>query len=165
VSVRSPRRGLASIATVAVLAAAAVLAAGPHGERPARSGTPPLGRPIRADGPHAATSSPSAAPLTVLQASEAFAAGYAALLRGGEPAAALPYASPSLRARLSLLYPQVPAGSRSSAQLTGVRVGAVGRATATSSAVIEDRGAINALTMRLARRAGGWVVVDLAETG
>ncbi len=31
--------------------------------------------------------------------------------------------------------------------------------------MIEDGGAIDPLTMRLARRAGGWIVVDLAETG
>jgi hypothetical protein len=161
----SPRR-LAAIATAAILAAAALAAARAGDQRHAPP-TQLLGRPIRAGTPPATASSPSAAPVTVLEASEAFAASYVAFLRGREPAAAVPYASGSLRARLAQLHPQLPAAAIawSNPRLTSVRVDTTRRATAISTAVIEDGEAIDPLTMRLARRAHGWIVIDLAETG
>ena len=155
-----------AILSVAILATGALAALGPgHARRTLTS--PVLGRPMGAAAPRRAVSSPSPPPRTVLLASEAFAAGYAAFLTGREPAAAVPYASGSLRARLALLAPLIPAGaiSASSPRVTSVRVSAAGHWSATSSAMIEDGGAIDPLTMRLARQPGGWTVVDLAETG
>lgn len=165
--VPAPRpRALGAILAVVILATVTLAALGPGRARHTLT-SPLLGRPIRAAAPRQAASSLSTPPRTVLQASDAFAAGYAAFLAGREPAAAVPSASGSLRARLALLSPRIPAGaiSASSPRVTSVRVSAADHWSATSTAVIEDGAAIDPLTLRLARDASGWTVVDLAETG
>jgi hypothetical protein len=161
----TPRR-LGVIGALAILTATgAILAAtstGGRGHAPRAA----LGRSIETAGPRTAAVAPPMS-RTALRTSEAFAGGYLAFIYGRAPAAAIPYASGALLARLSRLHPEPPAAAAGDGdpQLTSVQVVPAGSASATASAVIDDRGAIDPVTMRLARTRGGWTVVDLAETG
>lgn len=166
----APRWLLLLIAVAGMLAGIAtiLLAHGAHAHHSATSSGAPRKPVIQGGLPPTRPPLPSPAPaLSALQTTEAFAAAYIDFIYGHRPADAVAHASRSLRGRLTQLHPQQPAAITAAAapQLTSVRVTPTAKNTATSTAVIADGPALSAIVMRLQKRHGAWIVIDLSENG
>jgi hypothetical protein len=155
-----PARRLLVAVVVGSVAVALVASGRGHRSDP----SPPAAPPIVVVGGPTPLAAPDPSPLEV---SRSFVDAYVGFIYGRLGAAQLPHLSPRVRRQAERQHPNPAAAVLAAAdpRLRSLRMTPRGPTAARAVAVIEDGAAVYDVSLVLQRRANGWTITRLGETG